>query len=125
MADRFEYAVEVLFAYSPTLAPAAPAVFAMGITNAVLNASFPALMQLSVPTEMRGRTLATFSTGIQSDDAGLARSDRCARHGRRAGRHPHGRGRRPHDCRRGQLRDVPAPGSPVGSPASASQRFTG
>ena len=41
------------------------ALFAMGIANAVLNASFSALMQVSVPHDMRGRTFATFSTGIQ------------------------------------------------------------
>jgi len=58
-------AIEVLFAFSPTLAFAAIALFAMGIANAVLNASFSALMQVSVPHDMRGRTFATFSTGIQ------------------------------------------------------------
>jgi len=36
----------------------------MGISNAVLNASFSALLQTAVPNEMRGRTFATFSTGI-------------------------------------------------------------
>jgi predicted MFS family arabinose efflux permease len=56
--------IEVLFAFSPTLAVAAVALFAMGISNSVLNASFSALMQTAVPTEMRGRTFATFTTGI-------------------------------------------------------------
>jgi len=57
-------AIEILLAFSPTLAFAAMALFAMGMSNAVLNASFSALMQTAVPNEMRGRTFATFSTGI-------------------------------------------------------------
>ena len=57
-------AIEILLAFTPTLAFAAMALFAMGMSNAVLNASFSALMQTAVPNEMRGRTFATFSTGI-------------------------------------------------------------
>src|SRR5207247_8745775 len=57
-------AIELLLAFSPTLAFAAMALLAMGMSNAVLNASFSALMQTAVPNEMRGRTFATFSTGI-------------------------------------------------------------
>jgi DHA3 family macrolide efflux protein-like MFS transporter len=57
--------IEIVFAFSPTLAFASIALFAMGISNAVLNASFSALLQIWVPPDMRGRTFATFSTGIQ------------------------------------------------------------
>ena len=57
-------AIEILLAFSPTLAFAAMVLVAMGISNAVLNASFFALIQTAVPNAMRGRTFATFSTGI-------------------------------------------------------------
>lgn len=57
--------IEIFFAYSSTLVVAAFALFVMGLANAVLNVSLSTLMQISVPTEMRGRTFATFSTGIQ------------------------------------------------------------
>jgi len=57
--------IEIVFAFSPTLAFASIALFAMGISNAVLNASFSALLQIWVPPDMRGRTFATFSSGIQ------------------------------------------------------------
>jgi MFS family permease len=58
-------ALEVVFAYSPSLAFASVALFLMGISNAVLNASLSTVLQLSVPSEMRGRAFATFSTGGQ------------------------------------------------------------
>lgn len=57
--------IEILFAFSPTLAFAAVTLFAMGVSNAVLNASLAAVIQISVSTEMRGRTFATYSTGTQ------------------------------------------------------------
>lgn len=38
--------------------------FALGVANAILNTAFSALLQTTVPTEMRGRTFATFGTAM-------------------------------------------------------------
>lgn len=52
----------LLFALSPTLIIAAGCFFALGVANAILNAANAARLQLTVPTQLRGRTFATFST---------------------------------------------------------------
>ena len=52
----------VAFAVAPTLVVACAAMVALGISNAVLNTAFSALLQTAVPADMRGRTFATFST---------------------------------------------------------------
>jgi len=51
-----------LFAQSTALAVAAACFFALGLTNAILNTAYSTLLQTTVPSDMRGRTFATFST---------------------------------------------------------------
>ena len=53
-----------LFAFAPTLALAMLAFFALGIANAVLNAANSARLQLTVPSPMRGRVFASYSTSM-------------------------------------------------------------
>jgi DHA3 family macrolide efflux protein-like MFS transporter len=55
-------AINIAFAHAPTLALASLAFVAMGLSNGVLNTSFSASLQLTVPSHMRGRTFATFGT---------------------------------------------------------------
>jgi len=55
-------AIEIVFANSSSLTFAAIALFALGLSNAVVNASSSAILQIFVPTQLRGRTFATFST---------------------------------------------------------------
>ena len=50
------------FAFTWTLALATLAFFALGVANGVLNAANSARLQLTVPSELRGRTFATFFT---------------------------------------------------------------
>ncbi len=52
------------FAFTWTLALATGAFFALGVANGVLNAANSARLQLTVPSEMRGRTFATFFTAM-------------------------------------------------------------
>jgi MFS family permease len=52
----------LVFAYTPTLFLAGVMFFALGVSNGVLNAANTARLQLTVPTEMRGRVFATFGT---------------------------------------------------------------
>jgi hypothetical protein len=54
-----------LFAYAPSLPLATISFFGLGVSNGVLNAAYSARLQLTVPSEMRGRTFATFATGMQ------------------------------------------------------------
>jgi MFS family permease len=54
----------LVFAYTPTLFLASLAFFVLGLANAALNAAYSALLQITVPTDMRGRTFATFSTAM-------------------------------------------------------------
>lgn len=56
--------INVLFAHAPTLWLASLAFFALGASNGVLNTALTASLQLTVPTNMRGRTFATFGTAI-------------------------------------------------------------
>ena len=51
-----------LFAFAPTLAIAMLAFFALGVANAVLNAANSARLQLTVPSDMRGRVFASYTT---------------------------------------------------------------
>ena len=55
-------AIWAAFAFSSTLALATLAFFALGAANGVLNAANSARLQLTVPSELRGRTFATFFT---------------------------------------------------------------
>ena len=55
-------AIWAAFAFAWTLALATLAFFALGVANGVLNAANSARLQLTVPSEMRGRTFATFFT---------------------------------------------------------------
>jgi MFS family permease len=50
------------FAFASTLALATLAFFLLGAANGVLNAANSARLQLTVPSELRGRTFATFFT---------------------------------------------------------------
>lgn len=54
--------INIAFAHAPTLLLASLAFIAMGLSNGVLNASLSASLQLTVPSDMRGRTFATFGT---------------------------------------------------------------
>jgi len=60
----FDGLIVLLFAYAPTLLLASLAFFVLGLSNAVVNASLTALLQTTVPSDMRGRTFATFTTSI-------------------------------------------------------------
>lgn len=60
----FDGAILLWFAYSPTLFIAMLAFFALGVANAVLNAANRARLQITVPTDMRGRVFASFFTII-------------------------------------------------------------
>lgn len=60
----FDGLIFALFAFAPTLALATIAFFALGASNGVLNAAYSARLQLTVPSEMRGRTFATFGTAL-------------------------------------------------------------
>jgi MFS family permease len=55
-------AINIAFAHSPTLLLASLTFIAMGLSNGVLNNSLSASLQLTVPSNMRGRTFATFGT---------------------------------------------------------------
>lgn len=54
----------LLFGLAPDLAVASLAFFALGAVNGVLNAAYRASLQLTVPSDMRGRTFATFGTAM-------------------------------------------------------------
>jgi MFS family permease len=52
------------FAFTTSLVLATLVFFALGVANGVLNAANSARLQLTVPSEMRGRTFATFFTTL-------------------------------------------------------------
>ncbi|HEX9435576.1 MAG TPA: MFS transporter [Candidatus Limnocylindria bacterium] len=56
--------IPVVIAIGIALLLAAAAFFALGVADAVLNAAYAALLQTTVPPDMRGRTFATFSTAM-------------------------------------------------------------
>lgn len=60
----FDGLIFALFALAPTLTLATMAFFALGVSNGMLNAAYSARLQLTVPSEMRGRTFATFGTAM-------------------------------------------------------------
>jgi hypothetical protein len=57
-------AIWTAFAFASTLVLATLGFFALGVANGVLNAANSARLQLTVPSEMRGRTFATFLTAM-------------------------------------------------------------
>jgi MFS family permease len=60
----FDGLIFLVFAYMPTLVLASVAFFALGVANGILNLAFTGGLQTYVPSDMRGRTFATFSTGM-------------------------------------------------------------
>ncbi|HET8567637.1 MAG TPA: MFS transporter [Candidatus Limnocylindria bacterium] len=57
--------IYLFFAFTTSLVIACAAFFLMGIANGVVNASYSAQLQLSVPSAMRGRVFSTFGTAMQ------------------------------------------------------------
>lgn len=58
-------AIWLVIAFSTWLAVACVGMFAMGIANGIVNAAYTAQLQLTVPSDMRGRVFATFGTATQ------------------------------------------------------------
>lgn len=60
----FDGLIFLVFAYLPTLVLGSIAFFALGVANGVLNLAYSGGLQALVPSDMRGRTFATFATGM-------------------------------------------------------------
>lgn len=60
----FDGLIFLVFAFTPTLFLASIAFFALGVANGILNLAYTGGLQTYVPSDMRGRTFATFSTGM-------------------------------------------------------------
>lgn len=60
----FDGLIFLAFAYMPTLVLGSIAFFALGVANGILNLAYSGGLQTLVPADMRGRTFATFATGM-------------------------------------------------------------
>lgn len=60
----FDGLIFLAFAYMPTLFLGSIVFFALGVANGILNLAYSGGLQTLVPSDMRGRTFATFATGM-------------------------------------------------------------